>query len=271
MSHYTVAVFSNGDNDLETMLAPFNEGLNIPHYISKAEIIAKVRAEIESYRKRTYAKYLENPEEYIAKCKNDDHVKYITEEFPQRLNWTDDECYNYGARYYDPKDTRPDGSVFSTYNPNAKWDWYEIGGRFSDIIPLKGGGFADEAEMSDVDIDYRNQEEYQRALRFWQIYVDGQEPVTEEEREEIQHQWYNREYYIERYDNAEDYADWCSGFHFYAALLPTFKWLEPGKMGWWGISSAEAEDEKAWHKQVREILKQAQEENWYITMVDCHI
>lgn len=32
MSHYSVAVFSDGSSDLETMLAPFDENIYVPHY-----------------------------------------------------------------------------------------------------------------------------------------------------------------------------------------------------------------------------------------------
>lgn len=42
-------------------------------------------------------------------------------------------------------------------------------------------------------------------------------------------------------------------------------------MGWWGMSHATAEDDKDWHQKVKEILKQAQENDWEITIVDCHI
>ena len=55
MSHYAVAVFldPNGKN-LEDLLAPFDESLHVPHYISKSDIIAKVRNEIETYKNGTY-------------------------------------------------------------------------------------------------------------------------------------------------------------------------------------------------------------------------
>lgn len=273
MSHYAVAVFiePNG-KDLEALLAPFDEKLHVPHYIPKADIIAKVRSEIENYKNTTYAEYLKDPQSYVTKySERPDHINYITKEFPIKLRWTDEECYLDGIRYYEEENIKPDGSVFSDYNPNSKWDWYSIGGRFSDIIPLKEGGYTDEAHMCDVDINHRDKDEYKRARRFWQLYVDGQAPVTEEDKELLKYVWYKKEYYTERYENAEEYASWRAGFTFYAALLPTGEWIEPGQMGWWGISGATAEDDKAWHKKVKEILKQAQDNNWDITIVDCHI
>ena len=273
MSHYAVAVFldPNGKN-LEELLAPFDEGLHVPHYIPKADIIAKVRSEIETFKNGAYAEYLKNPKAYIEKhSDNQRHIEYISKEFPMKLHWTDEDCYLDGIRYYEEENIKPDGSVFSDYNPNSKWDWYDIGGRFSDIIPLKEGGYANEASMCDVDIDHRDEEEYKNAIRFWQLYVEGQEPVTEEDKELLKFVWYKKEYFTERYANAEEYAAWVSGFTFYAALLPTGEWLEPGRMGWWGMSHATADDDKTWHSKVKEILKQAQDNNWEITIVDCHI
>lgn len=29
------------------------------------------------------------------------------------------------------------GNELSTYNPNSKWDWYEIGGRWKDILLVR--------------------------------------------------------------------------------------------------------------------------------------
>lgn len=272
MSHYLVAVFLEADGrSLDEALSPFNENLKVPHYISKNEIVALAREDIESYKNTRYAEYLKDPQRYIASCKNEDHIKYITEEFPKRLNWPDEECYLHQIDFYDKDNLQPDGSVFSDYNPKAKWDWCQIGGRFSSEIPLKQGGWVDEAWMTDVDINYRDDDKYREAQKFWKLYVEGQEPISDEGKEIIRYELHSKDYYTSRYDSAEEYAGWCAGFSFYAALLPSGEWIEPGEMGWWGISHAEAESEKVWHKKVKEILKEAQKKSWYVVMVDCHI
>lgn len=272
MSHFTVAVFeAPGGKDVEELLAPFDENLNVPHYIPKSDIIAGVRKEIEDFKETRYAEYLKDPEKYIAECKNQDHIKYISEEFPKKLLWTDEECYAEGIRYYEDENIKPDGSVFSDYNPNSKWDWYKVGGRWDNIVPLKDGNLVNTASMCDVDIEYRDEKVYKDAIRFWQLYIDGQPPETEHDKELTKHTFYKKEYFVERYETAENYAAHQAGFSFYAALLPTGEWLEPGKMGWWGMSSASTDDYKAWDIKVKEILKQAVEGDWEITMVDCHI
>lgn len=125
--------------------------------------------------------------------------------------------------------------------------------------------------MEDVDIGYHDKTIYDDSIRFWQLYIDGEEPKTDKDNDLIKFNYRTKDYYTSTYKNAEDYADDCSGFTFYAAILPNGEWLEPGAMGWWGMSSATDEDRKQWRKTQKEILKNAKEENWYITLVDCHI
>ena len=126
--------------------------------------------------------------------------------------------------------------------------------------------------VSTIDqAEHHNEEQYRKAIRFWQLYIDGETPVTEEDENLIKYTFYTKKHYIERYKDAEDYADECSGFTFYAALLPNGEWIEPGKMGWFGISFATADDDIKWRDAQKEILKKAKENNWHITMVDCHI
>lgn len=53
-----------------------------------------------------------------------------------------------------------DENLLSTYNPNSKWDWYCVGGRWSGFLVLKeraeDGGIREvnEAYFSDIDWDY---------------------------------------------------------------------------------------------------------------------
>ena len=272
MSHYAVAVFqSPGGKDYEELLAPFDENIESPHYISKSDIISKVRNDIEKFKSTRYAEYLKNPKEYEAECQNDAHIDYIKKEFPIKLHWTDEDCYLDGIKYYEKDDIQPDGSVFSNYNAQSKWDWYSVGGRFTNSIPLKDGSYTDDANINDIEINGHDEKMYKQAIRFWQLYVDGEEPMNDEDREIIRFSFYNKDYYTSLYDSAEEYASWVSGFTFYAALLPNGEWLEPRKMGWWGISSASADDEKAWRKKIKDILRDAKDGNWNVTIVDCHI
>lgn len=272
MSHYAVAVFTEeGGKTVEELLNPYYEDLCVPTITTKKEIIDKARKEIEEYKNGLYAEYLKDPEGYISACTNEKHIKYITEEFPEKLKWTDEECYRDKIKYEDEEDILDNGDVLSVYNPNSKWDWYVVGGRFSNIVPLKNGEFADEADMCDVDIDYVDKVVYDKMIKFWEIYVDGREPESEEEKKLVEYEFYLKDYYNERYKDAKDLAEHRASFTFYSALLPNYLWREAGQMGWWGMSNATTDDEIKWRKEVKDILKKAKENNWHITIVDCHI
>lgn len=268
MSHFTVAVFGE---DYEELLRPYDECLSVPHYITKEEIISRVRREIKDYETMGYyPEYLENPDEYIKKHANHpDHIKYITEEFPKKLQWTDEECYTDEIKYYEPANIKPNGSVFNIYNPNGKWDYYTLDGKF---IPLNDGTFCNEADMEDVSVSNKDTDQYREAYRQWQLYIDGVEPESDEDRKLLSTCYYSKKYLTERYDNAEEYADAMSGFNFYAAILPSGEWFEENtERRYYPSSNTATDNHRQWRKQKKDIIRMAKENNWHVTLIDCHI
>ena len=81
---------------------------------------------------------------------------------------------------------------------------------------------------------------------------------------------YRKEYFINRYETKENYANIQSQLCTYAVLMPNGEWFEPGKMGWWGVSHAEMDAQKEWDENYHKFFEQA-EDDWMITIVDCHI
>lgn len=114
MSHYSVAVItkSNKIKEVEDLLAPFDEALEIePYiYITKDDI-------------SRLAKQLQ--EKYIKMGKDDP--------FPTAK--TDNDYYN--CLKCDWAEYDEDGNELSNYNIHAKWDFYNIGGIFSYMIKHK--------------------------------------------------------------------------------------------------------------------------------------
>lgn len=277
MSHYSVLVMSEGfldEEGLKKVLAPFDENVRVPVYVAytKEQLIAEKRKEIEEYRKTTYAEYLKNPSKYRERYgDNENHLNYVENEFPKKLNYTDEECYQEAIQYYEPEEIDENGSVLSQYNPKSKWDWYQIGGRFGcigkdkEIGEMVCCGFAQNLDFSE------DNEAYKEGLRFWELIVDGESPKDERDNEILRSFHFRREYYKERYETKEWYAKMCSMFSTYAVLKPDGTWLAPGEMGWFGVSSAEEEDEKKWDKEYVNLLNEAIEKNYYLVLVDCHI
>ena len=113
MSHYLVGVVVNDISEVDDILAPYDENMEVEPYIyrTKAQIIADGKA-----RKEKYAKS-DNITDYMR--------KYLGAT-------TDEEFYKLEIDGLSDEDLDKDGNELSTYNPNSKWDWYSIGGRWSD-------------------------------------------------------------------------------------------------------------------------------------------
>lgn len=157
MSHFAVYVFTKTNGrDVDELLAPYNEEMLVAPYIeyTRQGAIAKIRQQIEEYKNGKYAEFLANPEGYKANHTHcPDHIKYLEEDFPKKLNWTDDECYAEMAACYDDDMIDEDGNLYSIYNPNAKWDWYSIGGRWDGSLVTKDGTKTNEDLVSNIDWD----------------------------------------------------------------------------------------------------------------------
>jgi len=157
-------------------------------------------------------------------------------------------------------------------NPDAKWDYYTIGGRWHGMLTLKQGktglrdtstfgkdaskGY-DAAFVSDIDFEAMKQ------------YELSQLPPYEKE---MKNPYMKEEYMRKRFPTEEDYIERMSAFHTYAVITPDGKWHAPGNMGWFGISSETPEEERAWQFGYYDrFIKPAIENNWYVVIVDCHI
>ena len=79
------------------------------------------------------------------------HLCYIRDKFPKKLNWTDDECYEDMKNYYSEDMIKSNGDLLSTYNPNSKWDWYTVGGRWNKCINTLDGRHVNEAFVHEVN------------------------------------------------------------------------------------------------------------------------
>lgn len=238
MSHYTVAVFTDREGlSLEELLEPYNESLEVKPYIDRTK--EEVLEEID--------RYCEKDEELKEKYANLSDKEKIE-------SWTGHDLFD------------RDGNPLSTYNPNSKWDWYVVGGRWSNMLKTKDGEYVDECLVKDLDLT-PDKEEYDAAIRFWELIVEEQHLKDSEKKP---FNMYKKEYYIERYGTKENYARTQSKFSTYAVVMPDGEWYEPGKMGWFGISGASADSNREWDKNYHKFLEEA-DPNWIITIVDCHI
>jgi hypothetical protein len=242
MSHFSVAVLHRKDQNVDEMLAPFDENLVVDKYIryTKEEAI-----------------------DYVKKYYGDAEGK------------TDEECYEMIAQDYRKEGlVDDDGNIYSTYNPLSKWDWYQCGGRFSGMLKIRkkksgkrGYEYADEARLGDIDFT-PDKDAYQSALRFWDVFVDKDPPLPGEEKF---FSIYKPEYYKDTYGTREEYAKRITSFSTFAVLTSDGKWCEKGEMGWFGMSSDGPVEGKNWDDNYMDNFVHSQDKDLIMTIVDCHI
>ena len=132
MSHFIGLVF--GEN-VDGMLEQYDEGLEVDPHLEYDFEQAK--------------------EEALSTIKNIE--KYginIPEEIKDKLGWPiEEKDYPEFVALWNNLELREDG-VYSTYNYDAKWDWYQQGGRFSEWLKLKDEDYSTSfAEIGEVDWD----------------------------------------------------------------------------------------------------------------------
>lgn len=112
------------------------------------------------------------------------------------------------------------------------------------------------AKVKDIRWDLM-QEEIKESIKPYEIY--------------IKESYYSEEYLKRKYPTEEEYIKNIVKFNTYAVLTPNGEWYEPGKMGYWGISSATPEQEREFESNYEEKFIKTANIEWNLTIVDCHI
>lgn len=187
MSHFTVLVIGE---DYENQLAPYHEfectGVNDEH-VQTIDETEEARSRYEEYKDDenypTFAAFLEG---YYGRN---------TVPEGEEPDLEGDHKYGYTV-------LNKDGEVVATYdrtNPNAKWDWYLVGGRWTGFFKLKAGakgesgspgimtapapaGRADRARICDIDIEGMRDEAETKAratFAMWRECFEGSDTLPE--------------------------------------------------------------------------------------------
>jgi hypothetical protein len=264
MSHFVVyAILPKEEVDvhkhLEEKMEKFNENIVVDPYDEKCFCVgSKTRKEINKFiqhqnkSKEYWFKYLDDIKDEDLKnklsertedIKTNNHISFdnelrehidkawkkyayeisieMEEKHPDK-NKTIENCEECGGS----------GICKTTYNPNSKWDWWRIGGRWNGRIRNKyrggeDGGFNFNKEFETVK---ENMSSVFNLLKDYEI------------DKELEH------------------------IYPFAILTPEGEWIEKGNMGWWGIVTNEKED---WKKSVISIYEKYK--NNLIISLDCHI
>lgn len=135
-------------------------------------------------------------------------------------------------------------------NPNAKWDWYALGGRWVKYFHLKGQeGLVAQAKKSDIDIEYMKTKARKAAEERYQRVLSASD-----------------EYQIPEDEFVQQALDSVIVPH---ALIKDGKWYERGEMGWWGCISNE-KDKSCWNEEFWKLFNSFPNDT-LVSVFDCHI
>ena len=172
------------------------------------------------------------------------------------------------------------------YNPNAKWDWYEVGGRWDKMINGDSNILYDLSELLETKMI-----PFIQTLSFFQTlgYDKGEKVVKDHKRDENGKFLEDEEgkYIVSEYYTEEELQEKVEvpKFNFHSIISEQFGWVEEAQMGWFGMSSKDTEDDKEkklieeeWNNNIKEIIeyysqqKDEKGNNLYIgVVVDFHI
>ena len=225
MSHFTVGVFidTKKDKKLGDLLAPYQEN-NMG----------------------------DCPKEYLEfnECDKEDIEEY--ENHKDEYETLEDFMWEYHG-YKKDKET---GKYGYWENPNAEWDWYEIGGRWSNSLLTKNGVKCNFAQLKEIDWDKMRENKKKRAEEIWDSNPEGIYRYLNE---------------IEKDDTRESYVKRMSEFSTYAVITPDGEWHAKGEMGWFGVSSDTVEDRENWSKSFYDTFIKDADDELVLVIVDCHI
>lgn len=302
MSHYMVmAIVKAGSKDtVADLLAPYDENMEVPQYVAESKEHLLVVMERRCRQAAECAKAAES----VAHLPEGEREAAYNGLFPDGRPWyrypfaSTERCKALAAAVGDRNEIwklvmeenegclDAEGNRLSTYNPDSKWDWYEIGGRFAGQLKIKGKGRhadCDAARAKDIDWDSMmslSAAREKKARHFWRCYVEGRLPKAVREAgeeaaanylmEEFGFVLYRPEWYKERYGNADGYARHLSLWAPYA-VVDADGWHSVGEMGWFGVSNEEEGAQKAWEEGFRSRFVDALGPDDYVAIVDCHI
>lgn len=169
-------------------------------------------------------------------------------------------------------------------NPNAKWDWYELGGRWTGSLKLKPGksgmtgrlgmydnkpanGYVDQAKKGDIDFPGMVVDGKKEAEEHWEKYQTEIKGAKDDG---------DKKYLGFKYGGLSgmpktksEYLKENTGEFSTYAVLKDGEWYEKGQMGWWGMASNE-KSEARWDKELKKLLEDVSEDT-LLSVYDCHI
>lgn len=238
MSHFSVLVVTDGTSieDLEAALLPYHE------YESTGFKQFVIDVDMTDECRNDYAAWSGDPMTFAEFATQEGYELHTT---PPR---------NLPNMYGFVNEKGEVVKLTRRTNPNSKWDWWKIGGRYSNVLITYHGSPRDCAPWSTVDVTATNaarlaNREAAKAEAAAMI-ADGNSPA-------LVGLFYG-DVITERPQPAWTFA-----------VLKDGTWHERGQMGWFGIAYNEKPNQD-WDAQFATLLKSIRSDQ-YVWVVDCHI
>lgn len=244
MSHFTVLVVdTKNEKSVDEWMEPFYEGLE------KDRMSDWTVQEVLDYFKKENVDF---PYDHVDES---NMIEYL--ERAEELG-------------FDTSEHDDEGNLYYLGNEDAKWDWYEIGGRWSGMLKKLDGTRCDECEVKDLDLSL-DKDMYEKAKRFWEVVVDKQ-PLKDGEYADGFTSWYKDSYYKDTFGDKETFAKDKASLSTLAMLLDG-EWHERGKMGWFGMSDTTSESLQEYTSFFDKKLKELKVTHPHatVTLADCYI
>jgi len=266
MSHFTVLVV--GGKDIDNQLAPFQENNmgDCPQ--------AYLEFQVEHYKKdfkgevaRLLSEMKKNVKEQITSLKKEDLAIYSKLAKAKKYS----EFLKKNGGYASDSN----GNLGYLSNPNSKWDWWVMGGRWSGFFKMKKGKKGvlgepgvgnntpqydcDQAEKGDIDFKFMENDpkEIENLMKHWETTLSGKS-------------FYKPEYYKIRYGDIDNYLCIETKFSTHA-VLRNGEWFENGAIGWFGTTGAKPEEENRWSLEFFDRFIKDLPNDTLLTIVDYHI
>lgn len=224
--------------------------------------------------------------------------------YDQEIVGDDPESEEVTGSFVQVTSLQPEGElvrVVRLTNPNKKWDWWTVGGRWRGLLQDSRGDKHDQLRARDLDIAGRIAAGMQQAGHDWdrlrkamqgvefrtmEQHLEGAENASEPELEAARKAYWDQpamavfknfdsNYRISKQLDImsmerEEYIGVaaCSSMTTFA-YVKDGEWHQKGDMGWFGMSSDEM-PKGAWERQWLEMVLDLAPDSW-ITVVDCHI
>lgn len=268
MTHFNVAVITKyEDEDIEPILAPYDENTEDDEWVEfddrTQEVVAGWEVSTIPYvvtpsgeEKRLYG-YLREEQRRIESLVDSGAEGWRIKDVGVKKLYDSIEEYAEGYCGYNVYPDEETGEArFGYYcNPNGYWDyWMPIEKAFK-----VDGETVEMCKCKDVEDGM-----WMDAEKAGELY----DRLEDDSAEVIERLSYMSEF--EAAETKEEFVAARIAFCTYAVVTPDGEWHQPGRMGWFGMSTESGEDANKWATSYRERFLEAYPEH-FIRLVDCHI